>query len=375
MGMNDQDPGTGAAGGASMTRLGPPATGSSPGSGDESSPASKNHKLDLLRQLRAEIQDIRLLLTRVRDGAAMLHDYADYLARNKTEIDELFVEIREVMPDLYVAGGDNVRHIENLWRQMLCSPILATPAEPLPAEKQVKELALCIGLCREMVALLGFLTIPARLNDWLTAAWAGYLLSFHDLFGDELPEREDRQRLLGFLANAPGLIRGGIVDAKTGLIYPYHQSRWARYGICAGLFLFFVAATVGTGLLGTVKAVQDVSGLVSPWRFVAGWGLVLAGVLVHFVIDRAKDGGGSASVPLGHFSSAVDARAGMVLMKMLLMLGCYFGLLFLGGSGNATSLNFFLVGYSLDSFGGIFTASMDKKAVALGAALKGKLGA
>jgi hypothetical protein len=72
---------------------------------------------------------------------------------------------------------------------------------------------------------------------------------------------------------------------------------------------------------------------------------------------------------MSHLSTAIDARAGSILIKMLLMVFGYFGLLFLGGPHNNGHLNAFLVGYSLDSFVGVFSSTLDKKALTRGSAM------
>jgi hypothetical protein len=337
----------------------------------------RDAKLDLLRELRAEVQGLQSLLVNVRDGQVTLRTYAGYIERSRREISALFDRIHAVLPDGEVAHGDNIRHIHNQWQMLMCSPIITNPGGELEADIQVKELASCDRLCHEMVSEIGQLTIPASLNRWLLNGWNGYLLSFHDLFSNELPRFEDRQRHLRILASVPGLIRGGIVEPVTGCIFPYHDTWYKRLGICLSIALGYVAVTVGIwnldlkGWLGvtTAETMPD-SALGIRWL------LVVLGVLTHFAVSRAKNSssGAVAVVPLGHPTYVIDARAGIVLLKGMLMLVGFFALLLLDTREMPGHLDFFLVGYSLDSFTGIISASLDQRAATRGAEMAQRLG-
>lgn len=332
---------------------------------EEQEGKEKKDKLDRYRELRAEIQDLQGIFSRVREGQATLSTYSRYIEENRSEIDALFKVIDASVAGAGVAEGDDRRHIHNQWQKLLCSPVVAQPNVALAPEEQIKELANCHAFCEEMVAHIGLLTIPARLNEWLKNGWNGYLLPFHDLFGDELPRPEDRQRLLGLLAAAPGIIRGGIVEPTSGVIFPYHEQWYWRWGACVALMAGYVATTIGiwslagSGLLGETNS--------NGREVVLGWVLVVLGVITHYAVDRSKGSGagGVKAIPLGHPSYVIDARAGIVLLKGLLMLVGFFGLILLN-PGTHGHLDFFLVGYSLDSFVGIVSSSLDKRSVARG---------
>jgi hypothetical protein len=337
----------------------------------------REDKLDLLRQLRVEVQGLQSLLVNIRDGQATLRTYARYIETNHVEIDALFESIRKVLPDGKVARGDNISHIHNQWQMLQCSPIIARPAEELNADDQVKELAICDRLCHEMVSEIGYLTIPASLNRWLLDGWNGYLLSFHDLFADELPRFEDRQRHLNILASVPGMIRGGIVEPITGCIFPYHDKWYKRLGICLGIALGYVGVTVGIWQLGSMRWLEiGNAGAAFGSTLVINWLLVVLGVVTHYAVARTKNSGTGATavIPLGHPTYVVDARAGVILLKGLLMLIGFFGLLLLDKSSTPGHLDFFLVGYSLDSFAGIVSSSLDQRAATRGTELAKHLG-
>jgi hypothetical protein len=330
--------------------------------------AEHQKQFDLLRQLRAELQDLQTLLSQVREGKAALNTYAGYIVTNREEINKLFAAITGQNIEWAVLEGDDLRHIHNQWQKLFCSPVIATPDATISAEAQTKELAICEQFCQEAVAKIGFVTIPARLNRWLLQGWNGYLLPFHDLFSDELPRLQDRQLLLRVLAASPGIIQGGIVEPTSGLIFPYHFKMSARLFTCFLLLAGYLLATVGIWCLGIdAKLFQMTSS-----DLVLNWALVILGVLTHYVVERSKDSGvgGPAAIPLGHPTYVIDARAGIVLMKGLLMLIGFFGLLKLAPQQNHGHLNFFLVGYSLDSFVGIVSTSLDRRAAEQSADLK-----
>jgi hypothetical protein len=325
-----------------------------------------NAQLDLLRQVRAELQDLQRVLQAVRDGRATLADHAKYIERNRAEISDMVGKVA-AFADSEVIPGDNVRHLENLWQVLDDSPIIATPGTNLPAAEQVRALALCDQTCDSLIGLLGHLTIPARLNDWLTDAWSGYLLSFHDLFSDELPKPEQRQELLKLLASVPGLVEGGLVDPASGLIFPYHPKKSDRVVVCVGLLLAYLVATGGIWLMGWLGAVRSAGVPLGASDLLLNWVLVILGLVTHYGVNRSKGGSpGLGSIPLGHPTCAIDARAGTILLKGLLMLIGFFGLLLLAPKGPGGHLDFFLVGYSLDSFVGIISSSLDQRATARG---------
>lgn len=251
---------------------------------------------------------------------------------------------------------------------MRSSPLIATPDKTLDAQEQVRALALCDDVCDQMIGRLGHLTIPARLNDWLTNAWSGYLLSFHDMFSDELPKPEQRQQLLKLLAAVPGMLQGGLVDPASGLIYPYHRRKSYRILVCLGLFLSYVGVAAAIWALARFQILKVQGQPVNAFIMALDWALVLLGLVTHYGISRAKGGSPSlGSIPLGHPTCAIDARAGTILLKLLLMLIGYFGLLYLLPKGPDGQLDFFLVGYSLDSAVGVVAASLDQRATARGA--------
>jgi hypothetical protein len=329
--------------------------------------ATASEELDVLRQLRAEIQGLQVLLQRIREGQATLLTYAPYVEENGAEIDLMIGDI-VAWPTRRVVQADDVRFLQNQWQALSCSPVIVRPGEPMLAEEQVKELAMCDLLCSQMVTRIGNCTIPARLNAWLVAGSNGHFLPFHDLFMDEMPRLEDRQRLLRLLASAPGMIHGGIVEPKSGLILPFHHRKRTRVMMCLFLLFLYMTATLGIWKLGA-SGWQEVP----PVQPVFCWLLVVLGFLTHYAIERGKtgDGGGYAAIPLGRPTCVIDARAGAILLKGVLMLIGFFALVLLYETPGV--LDFFLVGYGLDSFIGIVSTTLERRGSTRGAELQNAL--
>jgi hypothetical protein len=323
-----------------------------------------------LREARAEVHDLRIALEQIRKGEATLKVYADYIRKTMADMNQLMSEIQD---------GDSVRHLQNLWEQMSVNPALLDPEASFDAREQLHLLSMLDAQCKEFVFQVGVLTIPARVNDWLEGARTGYYIPFHLVFDDELPAWEDRQRVLNYLAWSPRAIRGGLVDAANGLIYRYSQNRLARLGSILLLTLAFLAAVgivVGACYLPVEGWPLEPSNLPA---FLVGWGAVLAGVVVHMGIESVKrtqaQGGRPPILAVGDLPLLLNARTGQILLKLLLTLIGFFGLVFTVGVTDVTPFNSFLVGYSLDSFVGLFGASIEQRAGAQLMTLKQQLGA
>ena len=131
-------------------------------------------RLGLLRELRAEIQDLQVVLQAVRKGKTSIKAFADYVAKTKTDIADLMDKI--VAAELAVraaplpkkksaaAAGDtdNLRHLVNLWEQMQICPLLVDPAGDYEAQAQLNYLDTLEDQIRKMVFVIGSETIPSR---------------------------------------------------------------------------------------------------------------------------------------------------------------------------------------------------------------------
>jgi hypothetical protein len=326
--------------------------------------------LNRLRKLRAEAQGLQEILDKVRTGEMAIASFAEYIKKTLDDMRSLIDSIGD--------ENDTIRSIHNIWEQMSVNPLLRDPAAATAAQDQLHHLSALDQQIRKLVFHLGFLTIPARLSEWLAQARPGYYIPFHLVFEDEMPNPEDRTRLLNYLAWSPEGVKGGIVDAASGLIYRYSEKASARWISVALLFFGLLAATgvVAVSCLFPLFG-SEITRANLP-AFLAGWGAILAGIVTHAGIASVKRaqarGGLPPVIAVGDLTYIIDAWLGQLGLRLLLALIGFFGLVFAAGVAEVTVLNTFLVGYSLDSFVELFGASLEQRATAQVSALKQRLG-
>ena len=330
--------------------------------------------LSKLRLLRAEVQDLRAVLDQVRRGEAPIGRFGEYIGVTREQIREIVVEIR--------SNDDCVRRIHNAWEQMETCALIRNPDTVLDAQLQIQCINLLDTQCRQIIYWCCYRTIPDRLTSWLRDTQPGFAIPFHTVFDDELPEHEDRQRILNYLALAPNVLKphGGMVDPDAGLVYRYEPDPWKRLWSLALVVLALLAAT--GAVVGANMAVPAPTGTGGAKLLLIGWIAVLAGTLVHIGVGaakRARTVGNPVVLPVRRFTILVNAREGFILLRVFMALLGY--LAFVYGTGTAEGLplqsymfSAFLVGYSLDSVVELFGAGLDQRAAAQDAAFKKRLG-
>jgi hypothetical protein len=323
-----------------------------------------------LRELRAEMQDLQAVFAKVRTGDTTVILNAEYINKTRSDAAELVSQIEP--------SGDTVRHLMNVYEQMQQNPLYANPETEIGAQEQMHALNLLEDQVRKIEFYVGVLTIPARVNDWLAEARPGYYIPFHAVFEDEVPEAEDRARILSYLVWSPKPIKGGIVDAANGLIYRYNEKPMRR--------LLNILVILGTLVASTAAVIGACYLRISGWpfqtdnlsRFTAGWIAIVVGVIVHIAVGSVKRTQSQGQLPsiasLGDLPLILDARSGQIITKILLALIGLFGLAFASGVENVTPLNAFLVGYSLDSVIEVFSSGIEQRATLQASALKKQLG-
>jgi hypothetical protein len=312
--------------------------------------------LKLLRELRVEIQDFQHVLSTIKNGETTPKVYTDYIIKTRKDISALMVQI---------TNGDPVRHLHNLWEQMLVNPLFSNPEVELDPQNQLHQISILDAICKKIVYKLGVMTIPYRLEKWLRGARPGYYVPFHAVFEDELPDLEDRLRLLNFLAWQPRAISQGLVNASNGLIYRYSKRRWPSHLLLVGAFILSFGLVAGGSILpieGWPYSEQNIP------AFLVGWAALLIGILVHNAIGSIKraqtQGERPPIIAIGDLPLHFNAKAGQLLLKLLMALIGFFGFVFSTEISNVTPLNLFLVGYGLDSIVEVFGASFEKRAAA-----------
>lgn len=326
-----------------------------------------------LGNLRAEVQDLQKILHLVGTGQASLSDHAGYIKKTTADISVIVGDLKE--------EGDwacTIRHIRNLWEQMKSTPVLVDPATALPAQEQTRQLSLVASQIRDIVFQIGFLTIPNTLNMWLEESRPGHYVPFHDVFDDEIPDSADRTKLLDYLSWSPKGVPGGLIDSDTGLVYRYSKDwggRIVSYVLLAIAILAAVGIVAGMAYIPTSGWPLDPSNLST---LLVGWLAVVAGVIVHVGVGTAKSiqskRGRPPVMAIGDLPLLVNAKLGQALLKVLMTLVGFLGLVFAAGIENTEPWSAFLVGYSLDSVVELFSASIEQKATTQLSSLKQQLG-
>ena len=341
----------------------PPATRMAP-------PTQDDLSLDTLRALRAEVQDLRALLARVQAGETDIRANSAYIQRTMDDLTELADQVTD---------GDTIRHLHNIVEQMETNPIIADPETELPAQEQLHAINLLTNQIRKIEYYVGVLTIPGRVNDWLAQARPGYYFPFHVVFEDEVPVREDRERILDYLTWSPKALDGGLVDATQGLIYRYAKEprvRLRSFLLLLGTLILSVLLVIGAVYLDVAGWPIERSHLST---MLIGWAAVLIGTIAHVGIGSVKRQDTRAGLPpiasVNDLPLVIDARAGQILVKLLIAVIGFFGLIFSAGVDNVTPINAFLTGYSLDSFIEVFGVGLEQQTTKRVQALREEFGA
>jgi hypothetical protein len=223
---------------------------------------------------------------------------------------------------------------------------------------------------RRIEFYVGLLTIPARLNDWLARSRPGYYVPFHQIFADEVPTEEDRQIILQHIAWTPEVVENGIVDLANGLVYRYPSERRERLQGIAWLVGGLAAAALIVAGLAWLNVPLPNEGENQPTAIslLVYWGAVLVGIIAHMGVEsvkREQDSGLPAVVAMNDWPLLLSAKAGLLMRRLLLALIGFFGLLFGLGYSDLNIVNAFLIGYSLDSFIGLFGKRFETQGAAL----------
>ncbi len=341
------------------------------------SPAADTHAP--LRQLRAEIEDLAATMNWIRNGEATLLANVPYIENTRVDIEALIAII--AVADYGDDNSENLRHILNVWEQMKANPLIAMPKaeDTYPPAEQLRHYALLGELTRRMAVFIGSITIPDELNAQLDATRVGHYIPFHLVFQDELPDVKDRDRLLAVMRTQPKKLPAGQIDIDSGLVYRCASRARDRFlswlepigalALATGLVVFLPRLPVDGWPLNEANQAA----------LLIGWVALLLGLIAHVGIETAKNARSNRGLPpilaIGDLSFTVSARGGQFALKIGLALIGLFGFVFSSSVANLTPVTAFLVGYSLDSFVGIFGSSLDQAVAAQSGALKKPLGA
>lgn len=139
-----------------------------------------------------------------------------------------------------------------------------------------------------MVLKIGYLTIPARVAEFVARERTGGVFHFHAAFTNELPVLADRVAILTYLAESPGGLYG-IVDVKAGLVWAVSPNAWRRSRgylgaaliVAVGFLVAWFSHEIATAL-GVTAAFAERANVVQTYVLVA------LGVVGHIGVDIYK---------------------------------------------------------------------------------------
>lgn len=204
----------------------------------------------------------------------------------RSELDELFAECPNLCGNARDAATVTVglSEIEDRW-----------PEEQVP--ENVVAIRPAIEASKELLESIVFhatkITIPREVEDRLEKLRIGKAFDFDVSFGSRFTDPERRKQVLDRLKSER---IGGWVDLASGLIYRLPRTTAGRFFACAAPFAAALAAAAALYGFGSL-APDDWSGLADGWQLVAAYGLVLAGAVIHLLVENVKqDQIGSAPV-------------------------------------------------------------------------------
>lgn len=337
----------------------------------------REEALNLLRSIEAVLEKGKLAddVARSREVFTAFHQTAAiWQANSGPVIQVLFVRVRRVLdahPRVYDAAGDQVTRVQNWWERVDIQwrdlpPVEAgTTATKDLADEILRECAQVKPVIETLIYEAAFLTIPARAMEHLKATRVGEPLDFHATFEDELPDRDQRVRLLKYLARHPDPI-DGWVDVENGVIIRFADTAGRRSSY------FRLAATVLLGLL-VATLLADVKPWVADWPFEASqraalvvtYVAMLVGALAHVLIDGVKQ---AREQPKGTFMAVgswllwVHVRETSILGGIATFFVAYLGTVFTSAAmldGKIVWMTALMIGYSADSIAGLYLKRFD----------------
>ena len=338
----------------------------------------KRQYYNALRELRTEVQDLRDLLARIKGGKSSAKDNAKYFKKTYSDIQKL---IKELSIFNQKKRSDTCRRIFNSWEKMQANALLKQPEQDRETQDQLHDIAILDEEAGKIILYVGHITIPHRLNRWIEASRAGHYLPFHLLFEDEIPSLADRTKVLNSIAWAPGVIKYGLVNTSSGLIYRYESDSTKQLWSLIQVLLVFVLMSVCIWGICFIGQALNIAGWLFEPKYApvltVGWLALLVGVVVHIGVESVKKSQSTGLPPviaINDWLKHISARKGDIMLKLLIALFGLFGLVSITDMSKFTIASAFLVGYSLDSFVGLFGTSVEQKAAAQAAALKEQLG-
>ncbi len=211
----------------------------------------------------------------------------------------------------------------------------------------------------------------------------GDCIQFNQVFGQDLPNADDRSTLLAEFASTPGTLTNAWIDVDQGLIYLYSPgvgTKAVSIAVASFALVLVGGATVGTCYLGALPAIGDHWPLkpADSGPVLIAWLAVLVGVVLHMIVDTVKvtqaQGAQLPNISLNQVPVWIETHLGTVVLKLVLTLVGLFTVVFTIGVQSLTPFYGLLVGYSLDSIIGLANNTLGQQSSAFVAMLKQKMG-
>ncbi len=338
-----------------------------------------------VRDFRAEAQNIQKIVTDVGEAGARLDpkvrnsevkaaiEKDDRVFReNSQRIGALLRDIRRLLdkhPSLYDHYGDQIACIENFWQRTA----LIWPSTSEDPERALRNLEEANRNLNKAIVSCGIITIPNRVRQHLEQLPIGKPLNFHEAFSDELPDLEERRRILQYLAAHPSGVNG-VVSPDEGLIFAISKSSWRR---TLSVWLIIACAILGFGAVWAACGLEliDCTTGRTLRSLLRGYLLVVIGAAAHILVEflkreRTNDANNSG---LQELILRVHVREHAFIL-VAISLWVVFLFLVYTTAGPIDWRTAFLFGYSIDSFTDLFLQRFSQRVTTGTAALKKNLG-
>jgi hypothetical protein len=350
----------------------PPPLSPSP---DRSEDAAALFLVGLLLELRVELQDLQRSVAELRRAVenplatpAALEAATDRAASifdvDRAQVAQLLDHVRAVLdaaPGEYARIGDEVGFVANAFDRVA----MEWPRGRVSGASLAPTIAALNELLDESIYHIALVTTPKRLNDHLRHLPIGQALDFAAAFGDELPNPEQRRRVLEYLATHPIGIEG-LVDVEKGKIYRKASSRWVRV---ATLLVPPAVLLAGVGLAWILTSLDDWGLVGSDWPdglstfgpVLSAYVFVTVGALAHVAVSflkRSRESGGEPLVVAGFFWW-LHVRWASVSLSVLWL---WIAVLGLAIADQLSWLTAFLAGYGIDSVADLFLQRFEARA-------------
>lgn len=346
------------------------------------------HFFGYLLEIRAESQNVRDAVTKVRtaasltDGRAREAGVAAALAeedavdrRNRGRIAGLIDRLHLWMDgnaELHQWCADQVIHIENQWERVEyhLDRVRAEVAAGRAGDGTILSATLEVERhIDRMIYLIGYLTIPGRVNEHLRQLRIGQALDFHRDFADELPVPADRVAILTTMRSHPAQIFG-IVDVERGLIFKTAATRGRQIlSFVVQVLVWFILG----GVLAAIATLSIWSELGSPAWLCERYLFVTLGSVVHLALGTLKQrrsGMIGQTQALDDLLLFIHVREVAIVWTIISTAIGTVGLCFLSPGPSVEAA--LIVGYSLDSFIDLFLMRFETRATGVSRGLQGK---